>query len=96
MYLIPDVEMPVEEADPPAPEIPEEVPEVSPPETEEPMRETDPAFMGASHIPAPSPDEMYAGERFVVGGVQRMFENPSNRPYDPRDTRGQLPQTGST
>ena len=35
MDLIPDVEMPVEEADPPAPEIPEEVPEISPPEVEE-------------------------------------------------------------
>jgi hypothetical protein len=35
MDLIPDVEMPVEEADPPAPEIPEEVPEVAPPPAED-------------------------------------------------------------
>jgi len=72
--------------------VPPTPPEVSPPE--EPMRETDPAFMGASHIPAPSPDEMYGGERLIYEGVRDMFEDPANLPYDPRDTRGQLPQTG--
>ena len=72
--------------------VPPTPPEATPPE--EPLRETDPAFMGASHIPAPSPDEMAGGERLIYEGVRDMFEDPANLPYDPRDTRGQLPQTG--
>ena len=73
----------------PSIEPPVQTPQPTPPE--EPVRETDPSYMGAAHIPAPSPEEMAGGERYIYDAVRGWFENPANRPLDPRDTRGQLP-----
>lgn len=72
----------------PAPEPPETPPE----DRTRSYRGQDASYQAASHVPAPSPDEMRLAGKFVVNKVKDLFEDPANLPYDPRDTRGRLPR----
>ena len=62
---------------------PPEINPYGPPEQLHQYRATDPAFMGASHVPAPSPEEQEGGEEFFINPA-----GDADTELNPQDTRG--------